>query len=111
LQENTIFFVIRQTSNAVYQVLERHKINRQQALTSGQIIRLTGTKGAQCLHLLRRLGYRDPETGHHYVFLTNNFKLVAKTIADIYKERRQTAHIVNILIFDCPILLLDKDIA
>lgn len=29
----------------------------------------------------------DPETGKHYVFLTNNFKLAAKTIADIYKAR------------------------
>ncbi len=33
--------------------------------------------------------YRDPETGKHYVFLTNNFKLAAKTIADIYKARWQ----------------------
>ncbi len=36
---------------------------------------------------LRRIGYRDPETGKHYIFLTNNFKLAAKTIADIYKAR------------------------
>ena len=27
--------------------------------------------------------------GKHYVFLTNNFKLAAKTIADIYKARWQ----------------------
>jgi len=38
---------------------------------------------------LRRIGYRDKETGKHYVFLTNNFKLSAKTIADIYKARWQ----------------------
>lgn len=30
---------------------------------------------------------RDPKTGKHYVFLTNNFHLAAKTIADIYKAR------------------------
>ena len=36
---------------------------------------------------MRRIGYRDPQTGKHYVFLTNNFKLAAKTIADIYKSR------------------------
>jgi putative transposase len=35
---------------------------------------------------LRRVGYKDPETGIHYKFLTNNFSLDAKTIADIYKE-------------------------
>jgi len=27
--------------------------------------------------------------GKHYVFLTNNFTLAARTIADIYKARRQ----------------------
>jgi len=39
--------------------------------------------------LLRRVGYRDPETGKHQVFLTNAFQLAAKTIAAIYKERGQ----------------------
>jgi len=38
---------------------------------------------------LRRVGYRDPMTGQLYEFITNNFKLSAKTIADIYKERGQ----------------------
>ena len=35
---------------------------------------------------MRRVGYRDSETKKHYVFLTNNFKLLSKTIADIYKD-------------------------
>ena len=43
----------------------------------------------KCPVQLRRIGYRDAETGKHYVFLTNNFKLAAKTIADIYKSRWQ----------------------
>ena len=38
---------------------------------------------------LRRIGYKDLETGKHYFFLTNNFKLAAKTIADIYKSHWQ----------------------
>lgn len=38
---------------------------------------------------LRRIGYRDPESGKRYEFLTNHFGLWAKTIADICKERRQ----------------------
>ena len=37
--------------------------------------------------MLRRVGYRDEATGKHYVFLTNNFKLSALTIARIYKSR------------------------
>ena len=38
---------------------------------------------------MRRIGYKDAVTGKHYVFLTNNFTLAAKTIADIYKARWQ----------------------
>jgi IS4 transposase len=30
-----------------------------------------------------------PETGKHYVFLKKNFKLAAKSIADVYKARWQ----------------------
>jgi IS4 transposase len=35
---------------------------------------------------LRRIGYRDSQTGKHYVFLTNHFGLPAKTVADVYKD-------------------------
>ena len=38
---------------------------------------------------LRRVKYRDPETEKLFVFLTNNFELPAKTIADLYKQRWQ----------------------
>jgi len=89
LQENKIFFVTRQKTNAVYRVTERRQVNKNQGLCSDQTIVLTGSKGHLCPHPLRRIGYRDPETTKHYVFLTNNFKLSAKTIADIYKERWQ----------------------
>jgi len=89
LQQNGIFFVTRQKTNAVYRVTERRAVNKSQGLSSDQTIVLTSTKGRLCPHPLRRIGYRDPETKIHYVFLTNNFKLSAKTIADIYKERWQ----------------------
>ena len=89
LHENDIFFVTRQKSNAVYRVIRRGLVNKKLGLTSDQTIELAGTKGRQCPYQLRRIGYRDPETKKHYVFLTNNFKLSAKTIADIYKERWQ----------------------
>ena len=57
---------------------------------SDQRIEFTGTQTAKkCPIRLRRIGYCDTQTGKHYVFLTNNFKLSAKTIADIYKARWQ----------------------
>jgi putative transposase len=89
LTQKGIFFITRQKRNAVYRVVDRRKVNKNQGLCSDQTIKLTGVKGHQCSHPLRRVGYRDPETKKHYVFLTNNFKLSPKTIADIYKERWQ----------------------
>jgi len=89
LHRNGIFFVTRQKRNARYRVLQRRRVNKKQGLTSDQTIALCGIKGKQCPYPLRRIGYRDPETGNRYVFLTNNFKLAAKTVADIYKERWQ----------------------
>ncbi len=35
------------------------------------------------------VGYKDPETGNQYYFLTNNLKLAATSIAAIYKSRWQ----------------------
>ena len=89
LQEKSTFFVTRQKTNAAYKVLQRRKVNKKHGLTSDQTIMLSGIKGRQCPYPLRRVGYRDPETRKHYVFLSNHFKLSAKTIADIYKERWQ----------------------
>jgi len=38
---------------------------------------------------LRRIKYYDKETDHYYTYLTNNFDLDAKIIADLYKHRWQ----------------------
>jgi len=57
--------------------------------SSDQTIRLTGVKASECAFPLRRIAYRDPDTGKRQVFLTNHFKLSARTIAAIYKERWQ----------------------
>jgi putative transposase len=89
LTAQKIFFVTRQKSNARYEVLERRPVNTALGLVSDETILLTGAKGKACPHPLRRIVYQDPETGKVYVFLTNHFRLVAKTIADIYKERWQ----------------------
>ena len=90
LTEKGIFFVTRLKSNAKTRVVCRRSVLADKGLTSDQSIEFTGIQTAKrCPIRLRRIGYRDPETGKHYVFLTNNFKLAAKTIADIYKARWQ----------------------
>lgn len=90
LTDNGIFFVTRLKANAKYAVVKRCEVLKSKGLTSDQTIEFTGLQTAKkCPVPLRRIGYRDSETGKHYVFLTNNFKLAAKTIADIYKARWQ----------------------
>jgi putative transposase len=90
LSDKGIFFVSRLKSNAAARVIERRAVDRCTGLTSDQIIQFTGFYASQdCPTPLRRVGYRDPESGKHYVFLTNNFKLSASTIAKIYKSRWQ----------------------
>ena len=90
LTEKGIFFVTRLKSNAKTRVVSRRMILSGKGLTSDQTIEFTGVLTAKkCPIQLRRIGYRDSETGKHYIFLTNNFKLSAKTVADIYKARWQ----------------------
>ena len=70
-------------------VVKRSPVIKAKGLTSGQTIELTGTKAQDCPNQLRRVGYRHPDIGQHYVFLTNIFHLSARTIADIYRDRWQ----------------------
>lgn len=90
LSEKEIYFVTRLKKNAQFSVVERREVNRDTGLTSDQSVEFSGYYASRkCSIPLRRIGYRDPETGKHYVFLTNNFTLSALTIAKIYKARWQ----------------------
>jgi hypothetical protein len=86
LGAKSIFFVTRLKRNAAYKLLERRPVNRKTGVTSDHIIEVAN-RGKPLR--LRRIGYRDPESGKHYEFLTNHFRLSPKTIADIYKDRWQ----------------------
>ena len=90
LNNKGVFFVTRLRPNAIYTPCERRAVNQKSGVTSDQIIQLNSVhalkRGAP---QLRRVGYRDSQSGKHYVFLTNHFHLSARTIADIYKERWQ----------------------
>jgi len=90
LTKQGIFFVTRLRPKAVYAVLERRDVDKTQGISSDQIIQLNSAhaikRGAP---RLRRIGYKDKESGKFYTFLTNNFKLAASTIAAIYKDRWQ----------------------
>ena len=90
LDAQGIFLVTRLKRGVKYTVRERRSFATGTGVTSDQTIVLTSKEGRKkCPILLRRVGYRDPQTGNHYQFLTNNFRLAPKTIADIYKARWQ----------------------
>jgi hypothetical protein len=86
LGENGVYFVTRLKQNTVYHLVERRPVNRKTGVTSDHIIEVISERKPL---RLRRVGYRDPESGKRYEFLTNHFRLSAKTIADIYKDRWQ----------------------
>lgn len=90
LTEKGIFFVSRLRGNAQYRVLQRRAVDTDSGVTSDQTIEYTAQrKDGEPLKPIRRIGYRDPETGKHYVFISNQFNWSAKSIADIYKQRWQ----------------------
>ena len=90
LTDKGIFFVTRLKSNAKFRIVSRRPVLKGKGLTCDQTIKFSGAQTAnKCPVQLRRIGYRDAVTGKYYVFLTNNFKLAARTIADIYKARWQ----------------------
>jgi len=90
LTEKRIYFVIRLKTNAKYRAVSRRPVLKSKGLSCDQIIEFTGVQTAKrCSVQLRCIVYRDAETGKRYVFLTNNFKLSVRTIADIYKARWQ----------------------
>ena len=81
-------FVIRARTNFKYKVIDRRIVNKKQGVICDQTVELTGPLSSQKYpEYLRRVRYYDKETGKKFVFLTNNFKLSALTIAALYKYR------------------------
>lgn len=89
LNRQGTFFVTRSKTNMRYRVVKRHAVKKPPGITSDHTIELTSAKGRLYTGRLRRVGFKDAETGKQYYFLTNNFHLAARTIADIYKQRWQ----------------------
>jgi hypothetical protein len=81
-------FVIRAKDNMKYRVVERGKSDKNKGVICDQTIEFTGTLTSRKYpERLRRIRYYDAETGNTFVFLTNNFKLSAVTIAALYRHR------------------------
>ncbi len=85
-----IYFVTRMKENALYEVVGDTDVPKNRNILKDEMIELRGPKAIEkCPYPLRRIEVYDPETEEVLVFLTNNLKLGATTIAAIYKERWQ----------------------
>jgi len=82
-----IFFVTRAKKNCRFKVVDSKKTNRTQGIMADQTIYLNSLKGGDYQGTLRRVSFREPDTGKWLVFLTNRMDLSAKTICAIYKAR------------------------
>ena len=90
LDEAGSFFVTRAKSNIKARRRYSRPVDRSTGLICDQTIVLTGFYTRQGFeNPLRRVKFKDPETGKTLVFLTNNFALPALTIAKLYKYRWQ----------------------
>ena len=90
LHQNKAFFVTRAKRHMRYAVVESRPVDKETGLRCDQTIRLTGATTKKAYpEYLRRIKFRDPETGKTLVFLTNDFELPALLIAALYKQRWQ----------------------
>ena len=84
------FFVTRAKDNTCMQRRYSNAAHKDAGVLCDQVIFLTGKNTPKKYpETIRRIKYRDAETGQVYVFLTNNTAVSATSIALLYKYRWQ----------------------
>ena len=90
LHEAGAFFVTRAKSNARLRRVYSAPNDRPQGIVCDQTVALSGFYSRQRYpHHLRRIRFKDPQTGKTLVFLTNLFGPAPTTIGQLYKARWQ----------------------
>jgi hypothetical protein len=90
LELNRVSFVTRAKKNIQFEVVGQQDVPKNKGVISDQIIRLTGEDSLKDYPAtLRLISFYDREHDRELTFLTNNFKLAASTIAELYKHRWQ----------------------
>jgi len=84
------FFVIRAKDNLKFKRLYSAPKDKEAGIRADQVIALVTIKSKKGYpERLRRVSYVDKERNKRLGFLTNNFDIPAKTVADVYKQRWQ----------------------
>ena len=90
LHQASAFFVTRAKANMDARRVYSAPSDRENGIICDQIITLSGVQTSQHYpEHLRRIRFKDPQTGKTLVFLTNQRTLPAKTICALYKSRWQ----------------------
>jgi len=90
LSQNMVYFVIRAKKGFKFRRVYSHEVDWANGIILDQTIALTGKRTARNYpQHIRRVRYEDFETGKRYEFLTNNFRISATTVADLYRNRWQ----------------------
>jgi hypothetical protein len=90
LDQAGAFFVIRAKSNLDARRVYSAPVDRNTGLICDQTVALNGFYARHDYpQHLRRIRFKDPESGKTLVFLTNHFQLPALTVCALYKSRWQ----------------------
>lgn len=90
IEQAKSYFVIRGKLNMKFNRRYSRITLKNTGVLADQTIVLTGINTAVRYPIpLRRVKYRDQETGKTYVFLTNNFTINATSVALLYRNRWQ----------------------
>ena len=88
IHQSQAFFVTRAKSNMKYKVHSALLVDKDTGVTKDQIVSLTGTKSSKTYpEVFRLVEYEDYSNSVVYVFMTNDFKLPAISIAELYRDR------------------------
>lgn len=88
INDDKAFFVTRAKNNMNYRLIGQHSEANKKGVVYDQLVELKGYySNKDYPKPLRLIHYIDLETSKELVFLTNNMRLSALTIAQIYKAR------------------------
>lgn len=88
IKEEKAYFVIRSRDNLQFSRVDSRNSDKSAGIICDQDIELTVYRSKQSYPgKLRRIRFYDSEYNRTLVFLTNNFQLKARTVAQLYKHR------------------------
>lgn len=88
IEQAKAFFVTRAKENFAFKRAYSNSANKKRGIICDQLVNLTGHYASiNYPDKIRRIKYHDNEKEKTFIFLTNNQKLAAVTIAALYKER------------------------